>query len=133
HLITDSQEIANGIYWGGNFENTAELINKEIIGGSDIRFFLGYSGWGSNQLDQELVSKSWIVADNHHESGILEKSAIAFWKERMLELGGTIYSGPTPPKTRPSTKPSGSSVPGHSIFPPRIWPWHCRNPFFGIC
>jgi len=87
-LITDSQEIADGIFWGGNFEKTVEMINKKLIGQQDIRFFLGYSGWGSSQLDKELVSKSWIVASNHYESGILEKSALAFWKEKMVELGG---------------------------------------------
>jgi putative transcriptional regulator len=35
-----------------------------------------------------LDSKSWIVVKNEYESSIIEKSAIAFWKEKMLELGG---------------------------------------------
>ncbi|WP_420399378.1 YqgE/AlgH family protein [Flagellimonas sp.] len=88
HLINDSIEISDGIFWGGNFEKTVELINNETIGEQDIRFFLGYSGWGSHQLDHELNSKSWVVVQNEYESSILEKSSNAFWKEKMVELGG---------------------------------------------
>ncbi|UII76081.1 YqgE/AlgH family protein [Flagellimonas sp. HMM57] len=88
HLIQDSIEISDGIFWGGDFEKTVELINNKTITAQDIRFFLGYSGWDSSQLDQELSSKSWIVVRNEYESGILEKSSNAFWKEKMVELGG---------------------------------------------
>ena len=88
HLIDNSIEISDGIFWGGDFDKTVELINQKVISKTDIRFFLGYSGWASLQLDQELDSKSWIVVKNEYESSIIEKSAIAFWKEKMLELGG---------------------------------------------
>ncbi len=87
-LITNSIEISDGIYWGGDFENLIDLINKEIISEADIRFFLGYSGWSSLQLDQELSSKSWVVVKNDYESAIIHKSSDAFWKEKMMELGG---------------------------------------------
>jgi putative transcriptional regulator len=88
HLIENSIEISDGIFWGGNFEVTIELINNGTITEQDIRFFLGYSGWGTSQLDQELSSKSWVVLPNEYESSILEKAAHAFWKEKMVELGG---------------------------------------------
>ncbi len=88
HLIEDSIEISDGIYWGGNFEKTIALINQKSISEDDIRFFLGYSGWSSLQLDEELSSKSWIVVANQYESQIIKKSTDAFWKEKMMELGG---------------------------------------------
>lgn len=88
HLITNSVEISDGIYWGGDFETTIALINQRTITNKDIRFFLGYSGWASLQLDQELTSKSWIVVTNQYESDIIEKSTQAFWREKMMELGG---------------------------------------------
>ena len=87
-LIANSIEISDGIYWGGDFDKTIDLINEQVISEEDIRFFLGYSGWSSLQLDQELSSKSWIVVKNDYESAIIQKSASAFWKEKMLELGG---------------------------------------------
>lgn len=88
HLIDNSVEISDGIYWGGDFDKTVDLINNYIISEDDIRFFLGYSGWSSLQLDKELLSKSWIVVKNEHQSQIIKKSSGAFWKEKMLELGG---------------------------------------------
>ena len=88
HLIENSIEISNGIYWGGDFEKTIQLINDEIISEEDIRFFLGYSGWSSLQLDQELSSKSWVVVRNDYDSSLIQKSSEAFWKEKMVELGG---------------------------------------------
>ncbi len=88
HLISNSVEISDGIYWGGDFEATVELINNKVISEEDIRFFLGYSGWSSLQLDKELSSRSWIVAINDHESQIIRKTSTSFWKEKMLELGG---------------------------------------------
>ncbi len=88
HLISNSVEISDGIYWGGDFETTVALINQQKITQNDIRFFLGYSGWASLQLDQELHSKSWIVVANHYESDIIRKSTQAFWREKMMELGG---------------------------------------------
>lgn len=88
HLIHNSIEISNGIFWGGDFDKIIDLVNKKIITGSDIRFFLGYSGWASLQLDQELSSKSWVIVQNEYKSDILKKPASAFWKEKMMELGG---------------------------------------------
>jgi putative transcriptional regulator len=88
HLIEGSIEISDGIYWGGNFDKTIQLINNQTITNKDIRFFLGYSGWDSLQLDQELSSKSWVVVKNKYQSNIIQKPATTFWKEKMVELGG---------------------------------------------
>ena len=88
HLIENSIEISNGVFWGGNFEKIISLINNKIITENDIRFFLGYSGWGSLQLNEELSSKSWVVIKNEYDSAIILKKSNAFWKEKMIELGG---------------------------------------------
>lgn len=88
NLIEGSIEISDGIYWGGDFEKTIQLLNNQTITEKDIRFFLGYSGWASLQLDEELSSKSWVVVQNEYQSNIIQKSSTAFWKEKMLELGG---------------------------------------------
>ena len=85
--IKDTLEKINNT-WGGDFDITVRLLNTKVIDEKDIRFFLGYSGWASLQLDQELLSKSWIVVQNEHESDIIQKTSNAFWREKMLELGG---------------------------------------------
>jgi putative transcriptional regulator len=88
HLIPNSIEISNGIYWGGDFDSTRTLINEGKIHKNNIRFFLGYSGWEANQLEHEMTSNSWIISKNIHENKIIGKSTADFWKEKILEIGG---------------------------------------------
>lgn len=87
-LIPDSIEISNGIFWGGDFELTRNLINNKKISKNNIRFFLGYTGWDASQLEDEMQSNSWIVAKNSYENKIIGKSTTNFWKEKISELGG---------------------------------------------
>ncbi|MEZ4837899.1 YqgE/AlgH family protein [Flavobacterium sp.] len=87
-LIPGSVEISNGIYWGGDFEKTRDLINKGEIKKDSIRFFLGYTGWEANQLETEMNSNSWILIENSYKQKILQKSSSDFWKEKIMELGG---------------------------------------------
>ncbi len=88
HLIPNSVEISNGIFWGGDFELTKELINTGIIKKKNIRFFLGYTGWDAEQLENEMQANSWILTKNIYENNILGKSSVHFWKEKIIELGG---------------------------------------------
>lgn len=88
HLIPNSIEISNGIFWGGDFELTKDLINKGMLKKKNIRFFLGYTGWDSEQLETEMQSNSWIMTKNVYENRILGKASVHFWKEKIIELGG---------------------------------------------
>ncbi|WP_103068625.1 YqgE/AlgH family protein [Aquimarina sediminis] len=87
-LIPNSVEISGGIYWGGDFTIVSRLIADDKITPSEIRFFLGYSGWDSKQLNQELEANSWVIVENNYKKNIFGKSYDTFWKEKMIELGG---------------------------------------------
>ncbi|WP_300569069.1 YqgE/AlgH family protein [Flavobacterium sp.] len=87
-LIPNSIEISSGIYWGGDFESTKDLINDGKISRNNIRFFLGYSGWDAEQLQNELESNSWIISENGLRNKIIGKSSADFWKEKIMEQGG---------------------------------------------
>lgn len=88
HLIPNSIEISNGIYWGGDFTTILDLLQNEELTNNEIRFFLGYSGWANNQLEQELELQSWVVTPNEYKNEIISKSNTNFWKEKMIEFGG---------------------------------------------
>ena len=87
-LIPESIMISEGLYWSGNFEYVLKLIKKGEINKNDIRFFLGYSGWDSNQLNNELNNNTWILDENSHNKNIITAVDEVFWKNKMLDLGG---------------------------------------------
>lgn len=87
-LIPESIEISEGLFWSGNFEQVSKLVAEEKINENDIRFFLGYSGWEANQLNSELKGNTWILSENTHRNNIIKVVDTAFWKNKMLSLGG---------------------------------------------
>jgi putative transcriptional regulator len=99
-LITNSIEISNGIYWGGDFEITKKLLIEGKISYRNIKFFLGYSGWDQNQLENEISENAWIPMENSLKNKIIGKAAISFWKEKIKEIGGDYlvwYNAPENP------------------------------------
>ncbi|WP_237588853.1 YqgE/AlgH family protein [Polaribacter sargassicola] len=86
-LIPDSIEVENGIFWGGNFESLRNLIKEDRLSSSDIRFFLGYSGWSENQLEDEMNDNSWFLSENDFEN-IFSADNETLWKNKLLQKGG---------------------------------------------
>ncbi|MFM9839413.1 MAG: YqgE/AlgH family protein [Cyclobacteriaceae bacterium] len=93
-MLTDSIEISEGIYWGGNFEQLLMMIETNQLDVLDIKFFLGYSGWSPGQLAEELKADSWIVSDQVTEDLIFETPPEMMWKKSLQSLGGrfSVYS-----------------------------------------
>lgn len=51
------------------------MIVKKTIKIKDIKFFIGYSGWGEGQLASELESTSWLVADADYTNIMIDGSS----------------------------------------------------------
>jgi putative transcriptional regulator len=86
-LIPDSYPVSNKIYWGGNFETAIALIKTNSIDINKIKFFIGYSGWGEKQLENEIKQKSWLTVDATRKL-VFETAAEEVWKESLQHLGG---------------------------------------------
>jgi putative transcriptional regulator len=86
-LIPDSIEVSKGIFWGGNYEAVKSLINQNLIKNNEIRFFLGYSGWTFEQLEDELKENTWAIMENTY-SNVLVINDSESWKEKLMEMGG---------------------------------------------
>jgi len=86
-LLTDSIKVVEGIYWGGNFNQLKELLSKNKLKNTDIRFFLGYSGWSANQLEDEINTQSWFITENDYDN-IFSIKEETIWKNKLLQKGG---------------------------------------------
>lgn len=85
--IPGSQEVIKGVYWGGEFEKVVEMIRQDALDMNKIRFFIGYSGWSSGQLDDELKEKSWLTVKAIRKL-IFHKKYQDIWKDSLKHLGG---------------------------------------------
>jgi len=84
--IPDGQEVIDGVFWGGNFEQVLTLIRNRTLDLDKIRFFLGYSGWGNGQLHGELEEKSWLTA-NGSKGLVFHPNPEIAWKDAVRLLG----------------------------------------------
>ncbi len=92
--LENAVEIVEKIYWGGAFENLLILLESKQINSTDIRFFLGYSGWGPGQLDAELDQDSWIVCDYVTDQLLFDTGPDVMWRKALENMGGrfSMYS-----------------------------------------
>ena len=86
NLIEGSLEIFNGLYWGGDIEIIKELILLNQIKPKDIKFFVGYSGWVSDQLDDELKRNSWLVSKTTTNQ-VMKMLGEKMWKSEVKKMG----------------------------------------------
>jgi len=86
-VIAGGEEVFDGVYWGGNFESLVASIKVNGIDFSKIKFFIGYSGWGEKQVEDELKEKSWLTVEATRKL-LFHKKPDDIWKDSLKHLGG---------------------------------------------
>ena len=86
-LLDGSIEVSPGIYWGGDFEKLKFLITNKLIKSHQIRFFLGYSGWTTGQLQSELKSGSWMTTEMD-KNYLFYRAPFKLWEKVLKDHGG---------------------------------------------
>lgn len=85
--IPGGQKITKDIYWGGDFDIVIDMLKKGTLDLNKIRFYLGYSGWGNGQLNDEMKEKSWLTVDATRKI-VFHTQIDAIWKEAVKSMGG---------------------------------------------
>ena len=83
--IPNSIQVLDEIYWGGDFDCLKEMISTGKVLRDQIRFFLGYSGWSANQLENELNENAWLVAEINSEL-IMKGEEVGFWNQVLEKM-----------------------------------------------
>jgi len=86
-LIPNSVHVKDNIFWGGEIDSVRELIKTGKIRKSQIRFFLGYSGWSTGQLERELKENSWVIAKVKSDI-IMNNMGDDTWKRVLRSMKG---------------------------------------------
>lgn len=85
--LQSGTHITQDIYWGGDFDHLMTLIEENLIHQDEIKFFLGYSGWTKNQLNDELQQNSWAVHTDFDSSLVFINDGENLWKQALISLG----------------------------------------------
>jgi len=94
-------EIMEGVYVAMKRENLDEIIKQDL---RPYRFFSGYSGWSSDQLNSEIQAGGWLTCPATYEQ-IFESDPESLWKSVCAEVGESIMlpaigNGPKPPDSQ---------------------------------
>ena len=92
--LENTEHVANKLFWGGNFEMILNWLKDKVVDTNEVRFFLGYSGWSSGQLLEEIEQNSWMVFKPKNYNFVFDASSEDLWKSVLEEMGGrySMYS-----------------------------------------
>lgn len=99
--IDNPVAVCDGIFWGGTLDSLTMMDTTAKISDNEIRFFLGYCGWGPGQLEAELEDDAWIVCDFVNERFLFQTDPQDMWKVALDNMGGrfSVYANyPTDPR-----------------------------------
>ena len=77
--------VTKGVYWGGDSELMYQMIRNNLVNENEVRFFLGYAGWTPNQLETEIVEKSWRITDINANQ-IFNPDQVHLWENEMVRI-----------------------------------------------
>ena len=87
--VHDQRPLANLVVTDDVFVAT-ELSAMELLAASDegqAVFYVGHSGWGPGQLENELAEGSWLVLPATPEYVFTDLDNLSAWKQAMTEFG----------------------------------------------
>lgn len=86
-IIEDSQHIIGNLYWGGDYQQIFSFLEQGLINKNEIRFFVGYTGWDCQQLQNEVEDDFWIIANSTNPEIIFKNPSYSHWTTIIKTLG----------------------------------------------
>lgn len=80
-------QVSENLWWGGDFDVLQQMLAAAEVEPSQIRFFLGYSGWSAGQLQEELDKNLWFI-NNNAANKLFTLNTETLWREILKQMGG---------------------------------------------
>lgn len=84
--LEGSVKIMDGLYMGGDFETLKTLLNTGQLSENSIRFFVGYSGWVTGQLEKEMEQNAWLVSRLSVDD-VMNTDEDNLWNKALEKMG----------------------------------------------
>jgi len=84
--VPEMDQICPGVHLGMDWNFLDGVMNRISDPDINLRFFLGYSGWGAGQLASEMERRSWLTS-KADESLVFENNLDRVWAGAVKSLG----------------------------------------------
>lgn len=87
-IFPKSLQINRGLFLGGSLSKALEALSQGKLSQKNCRFFLGYSGWSSGQLEDELAQKHWWIEKAIPNEKLFSSAPDYLWRKALEAKGG---------------------------------------------
>ncbi len=84
--IEGSVELVDGVYMGGDYDRLRAVLTADPRLAVHVRFFVGYAGWGEDQLQRELDERSWLIAKADRRT-VMHTGHKDLWASTLRAMG----------------------------------------------
>ena len=84
--LPELEKICDEVYMGMSWELLENLMTRLKNPEKNIRFYLGYSGWGAGQLAGEMTRLSWLTSQASGEF-VFQENEEGIWANVVRSLG----------------------------------------------
>lgn len=84
--IEGSLHVLDDVYMGGDYEQLRAILTNAPSLARHVRFFVGYSGWGEDQLHNEVQQRSWLIHPANKQAVMLDRPA-SLWADTLRAMG----------------------------------------------
>lgn len=78
-LITGGAFISDHFFLGGDFSQAVRCISQGQLTEKDIKLFIGYCGWGAQQLEEEITQGEWKTNHAGLQKILTEDTEMLWW------------------------------------------------------
>lgn len=86
-FLRESKQIVADIYNGGDYDHLVELVHNRSVNPALVRFFSGYLGWETGELEDELRSNNswWVNKCSYTLDELFSIPYFDMWKHLALK------------------------------------------------
>jgi putative transcriptional regulator len=81
--LLEKRQLVPGLFLSEKVDALGQLLGEDT---GVLRFFLGYAGWGAQQLERELAQGTWLFTEASAER-VLHGDAETLWEEVLRQMG----------------------------------------------
>ena len=85
--LKNTIHIRDNLYWNGDLNELRDMFELEFAKPEEVRFFLGYSGWGTEQLESEIKEQSWFIGEYNEDLITSNDDDDIIWRKSIELLG----------------------------------------------